>query len=270
MLEPVIDERLEQFERHLLGQAALVEPQVRTGGDDGSSGIVDALAQQILAEAALLSLQRVAQGFEGALVGAGDHPAVSSVIEQDIHRLLKHPLFVPHDDVGRIEIHQALEPVVPVDDAPVEVVEIRGGEPSALERHKGPEVGRQHRDDIHDHLLGLEARLAEGIHDLEPLGQFLPLRHRRGGVDILPQLPVQLLQIEALEQDLDGLGADAGIELVAVELARLAVFLLGQQLPAGQARLFGVDDDIAVEVEDLLHVFEGQVEQIADLARQAL
>jgi hypothetical protein len=54
--EPAVDEGLEQLERHLLGQAALVELELRTDGDHRAAGIVHALAEQVLAEPALLAL----------------------------------------------------------------------------------------------------------------------------------------------------------------------------------------------------------------------
>ena len=56
------DERLEQLERHPLGQAALVQLQRRADHDDRAARVVDALAQQVLAEAALLALEHVATG----------------------------------------------------------------------------------------------------------------------------------------------------------------------------------------------------------------
>ncbi len=58
-VEARVDERLEQLQRHLLGQAALVELKLRPGDDDRATRIVDALAEQILAEAALLALEHV-------------------------------------------------------------------------------------------------------------------------------------------------------------------------------------------------------------------
>ena len=62
-LEAADDERLEQYERHFLGQTALVKLELGTDDDDGATRIVDALAEQVLAEAALLALEHVAQGF---------------------------------------------------------------------------------------------------------------------------------------------------------------------------------------------------------------
>src|SRR6202049_4360321 len=43
LFEPVVDERLEEFERHFLGQAALVQLELWSHDDDGSARVVDAL-----------------------------------------------------------------------------------------------------------------------------------------------------------------------------------------------------------------------------------
>ncbi len=53
------DERLEQLERHLLGQPALVELELRADDDDRTARIVHALAEQVLTEPALLALEHV-------------------------------------------------------------------------------------------------------------------------------------------------------------------------------------------------------------------
>src|SRR5580692_1462397 len=58
-LQLLEDEGLEELERHLLRQAALVQPQGRAHDDDRAARVVDALAQKILAEAALLALDHV-------------------------------------------------------------------------------------------------------------------------------------------------------------------------------------------------------------------
>src|SRR5438477_1613078 len=57
--EPAHDERLEELERHELRQPALVQLQVRPGHDDRAARVVDALAEQVLAEPALLALEHV-------------------------------------------------------------------------------------------------------------------------------------------------------------------------------------------------------------------
>src|SRR6185295_17044405 len=55
------DERLEQLERHLLGQPALMELELRADDDDRPARVVDTLAEQVLTEPALLALEHVGQ-----------------------------------------------------------------------------------------------------------------------------------------------------------------------------------------------------------------
>ena len=61
LFELVVDERLEQLERHLLRKTALVQAQRRADDDDRAARVVDALAEQVLPEAALLALEHVAE-----------------------------------------------------------------------------------------------------------------------------------------------------------------------------------------------------------------
>ena len=158
-VETGVDERLEQLERHLLGQAALVQLEFRTGHDDRTARIVDALAEQVLAEAALLALEHVGQRLQRTLVGAGDDAATAAVVEQRVDRFLQHALFVADDDVGRAQFHQALQAVVAVDDAAIEIVEIGGREAAAVERHQRAQFGRDDRHDFEDHPFGTVARI---------------------------------------------------------------------------------------------------------------
>ena len=67
LLEPADDERLEQLQRDLLGQAALVQLELRADDDDRAGRVVDALAEQVLAEAALLALDHVGQRLQRAV-----------------------------------------------------------------------------------------------------------------------------------------------------------------------------------------------------------
>src|SRR5579884_316393 len=68
--ETVVDERLEQLEGHLLRQSALMQTQLGADDDDRSAGVVDALAEEVLAEAALLAFERVAERLERTVVRA--------------------------------------------------------------------------------------------------------------------------------------------------------------------------------------------------------
>src|SRR5215213_1892088 len=78
------DERLEQLERHLLGQPALVELELRADDDDGPAGVVHALAEQVLAEPALLALEHVGQALQAVVARAGDRAAPAAVVDQRV------------------------------------------------------------------------------------------------------------------------------------------------------------------------------------------
>src|SRR5207302_8052923 len=69
------DERLEGLERHLLGQAALVELEVVADDDDLAAGVVHALAEQVLTEPALLAAEHVRQRLELVIPGPRDRAA---------------------------------------------------------------------------------------------------------------------------------------------------------------------------------------------------
>src|SRR5262249_49489964 len=122
--ELVVDERLEELERHLLRQTALMQFQLGSDNDDGTAGVVDALAEQILTEPPLLALQRIGERLQRTVVRTAQHTTPASVVEERIDGFLQHALLVADDDVRRLELDQLLQPVVAVDDASIEVVEI--------------------------------------------------------------------------------------------------------------------------------------------------
>ncbi len=208
------DERLEQLERHQLRQTALVQPQRRTGHDHRAARVVDALAEQVLAEAALLALQHVRQRLQRAVARTGHRPATAAVVEQGVDGLLEHPLLVVDDDLGRAEVKQSLETVVAVDHAPVEVVEVRGREAAAVELNHRAQLRRDHRNRLQDHHLGLVAGVDERGHDLQPLDRAsLLLAARR--LHLILQVVGLRHEVDLLEQVTDRLGTHAAAEVLA-------------------------------------------------------
>ena len=212
--EPGHDERLEELEGHELRQAALVQAQARAGHDDRASRVVHALAEQVLAEAALLALEHVAERLEGPIARARDGAPAAAVVEQRVDGLLEHPLLVVHDDLGRAQVQQALEAVVAVDDPAVEIVEVRGGEAAAVQLHHGPQLRRDDRHGLEDHVLGLVVGVDEGRHDLEPLDR-AALLLALGGLDLVLQLGLLRVEVHLLQQVAHGLGAHAAAEVLA-------------------------------------------------------
>src|SRR5690606_4074137 len=175
VLQLAEDEWLEQLQRHLLGQTALVQAQGRTDHDHRTTGVVDALTQQVLTETTLLTLDHIGQGFQRALVGASDGTAATAVVQQRINRFLQHALFVAHDDVRRRQVEQALEAVVTVDHPAIQIVQVGGRETATVQRYQRTQVRRQHGQYGHDHPFRLVAGALEGFHQLQTLGQLLDL-----------------------------------------------------------------------------------------------
>src|SRR5450432_3679726 len=270
-VEPRIDERLEQFERHLLRQAALMQPQFGTDHDHRTARIVDALAEQVLPEAALLALEHVGQRLQRALVGAGDDATAAAVVEQGVDRLLQHALFVADDDVGGAQLHQPLQAVVAVDDAAVEIVEIRGRKAAAIERHQRTQVRRDHRHHGEDHPFRLVAGIAERLDDLQTLGELLVLDVGFGFLHLGAQRDLELFELKPLQQLADRLGADHGGETVlAVFVLRLQVLVFRQQLTVlerGQTRL---EHDVIFKIQNPFEILQRHVEQQADARGQRL
>ena len=188
-LQPRINERLEQLERHLLRQAALMQFQFGTDHDHRTAGIVDALAEQVLAEAALLAFQHVGKRLQRTLVGARDDAAAAAIVEQRIDGFLQHALFVAHDDVRRLQLHQPLQTVVAVDDAAIKIVQIRRRKAAAVQRHQRTQFRRNHRNDRQNHPFRTIAGFDEGLDDFQPLDQLLrflsALRHCDFGAQVL-------------------------------------------------------------------------------------
>src|SRR5947199_10696786 len=94
LFKPVVDERLEQLKRHLLRQTALVQPKLRTDDDHRTAGVIHALAEQVLAEAALLAFKSIGERFQRTAVGATQHTASAPVVEQRVDGVLQHALLV--------------------------------------------------------------------------------------------------------------------------------------------------------------------------------
>ena len=211
----------------------------RTDHDDRTARVVHPLAQQVLAETPLLALDHVGQRLERALVGAGNGAAAATVVEQRVHRLLQHALLVAHDDVGRGQIEQALETVVAVDHPAVQIVEIRGGKATAIERHQWTQLGRQHRQHGENHPLGTVARLFERFEQLETLGDLLDLGLGLGLIHLSRSLAILARNVEGAQQFVDRLGTHARVELVTVLLDRLQVLLVGEQLERSSAVMPG-------------------------------
>ena len=100
-----INKRLEQFERHLLRQAALVQFEFRTDGNNRTSRIVNAFTQQVLTETTLLAFQHIRQRFQRTFVGTGNRAGAAAVIKQSVNRFLQHAFFVADNNIRSMQFN---------------------------------------------------------------------------------------------------------------------------------------------------------------------
>ena len=201
--------------------------------DDRTARVVDALAEQVLAEPALLALQHVGQRLERAVARTGHRPAAAAVVEQGVDGLLQHALLVVDDDLGGPEVEQALQAVVAVDDPAVQVVEVGRGEAATVELDHRAQLGRDDRHDVEDHrprvvdALAVVVAAVERRDDLEPLDRLLlalgrQRPPRRVRVDLVLELDLFLVEVDAVDQLLERVGAHAAVEVLAVAVLELA------------------------------------------------
>ena len=232
--QPVHDERLEELERHSPGQAALVELQFGAGDDDRAAGVVHALAEEVLSEAALLAAEQVGERLEPVVVAARHCSSTPSVVYEGVHGLLEHTLFVAHYDFRGGEVNQSLQPVVPVDDPAVEVVQVAGGEPAAVELDHGTQFGRKDGQGSENHPVGPVAAVAEGFDDAHALDRLLAAL-AGGGLHLLAQPVPKLFYVQLAQNLEDGFGSHAGLEDAGALVAQFAVAALGEKAADAQA-----------------------------------
>ena len=265
--EALDDERLEQLEGHRLRQTALVHAQGRADHDHGTAGVVDSLTEQVLTETTLLTLEHVGQGLQRTVGGTGDRATTTAVVEQGVDGFLEHALLVVEHDFRGAELDQSLQTVVTVDHTAVQVVEVGGGEAATVELDHRAQVRRDDRDHVEHHGLRLVAGGQEGVDDLEAL-QGLGLTLFGSVLDLLAQFLGDGLQVEGLQALLDGFGAHAAVEVIAVAVLHLAPQVHVVDHVAGLELLELVEDGVhtgdlvVVAGADGSHITLGTVTQL--------
>ena len=270
LLDQVLhNEGLEQLQSHLFGQTALVHLQLRADNDNGTARVVNTFAQQVLAEAALLALQHIGKALEGAVVGASDRAAAAAVINQGVNCFLQHTLFVAHDDVGSAQLQQALQTVVAVDHATVQIIQVGSRKAAAIQLDHGADIRRNDRNNVQDHPLRALAGQAECINALQAFQQADALL--AGSLfQFLMQLCGQSFQVDLSQQLLDGFGAHAGFKGILVLFPHLLVLAFGQELLFLQRSKAGIGNDIVCKVEHLVQLAGADVQHQANAAGNAL
>src|SRR5690606_25006859 len=118
-----------------------------------------------------------------------------------------------------------------------------GGEAPSVKLHHGTEVGGDDRQHLEDHGLCGRISLAEILRNLKPLDE-LALLLPRALRDLLPEGGGKLPEVNAVEEGLNPLGADSGVELFVVGHAQL-ILPLEDDIRGDEGGHPLADDDIA-------------------------
>ena len=110
---------------------------------------------------------------------------------------MEHAFFVTHDDLRRHKLDKPLEPVVSVDYPAIQVVQVAGGEPSAVKLHHRAQFRRQDRQSCQNHPVGLVPTLAEGLDDTKALDRLLAALSG-GGLHFVLQSFANLFEVHAV------------------------------------------------------------------------
>ena len=275
---------------HVFGQTALMHAKLRTDDDDRTAGVVDALTEQVLTEATLLTLEGVGERLEGAVAFRLDAGNLATVVEERVDGFLQHALLVAHNDFGGLDFDQSFQTVVADDDTTVEFVDVGRSKATAVERYEGAQVRRNDRDEVHNHPLGTVVhttglhgtlRLTERLNDIQALEGVLFASHGGFMRGFGAQFIAEFVKVELGEELVESLGAHAGDELVGVAVGKLGVllgqrildvivFLFGQQVEflyghLVEHSLTGLQDDVFLIVDDLVELLGGDIEQSTNL-----
>ena len=269
-LKLVVDEGLEELESHRLRHTALVHLQFRTHRNHGTAGVVHTLTEQVLTEAAGLTLDHVSERLERALVRTGHRLAAAAVVDQRVDSFLQHALFVAHDDVRGLQLEQTLQTVVTVDHAAVQIVQIGGRKTAAVERYERTQIRRQHRQHLENHPFRMNSGTMEAFEDLQALRVLLDLRVGIGFLQLRAQRLDFLRNIDRLQQLTDCLGTHHGLEFVTELFGLRGVIVFGEELAALQRGHARINNDIGFEVQHAFDIAQRDIEHHAHAGRQAL
>ena len=245
-----------------------MQTQVWTYGDNRTTGVVNTLTEQVLTETTLFTFDHIGQRFQRTFVRTGDRTTATAVIQQGVNRFLQHTFFVAYDDVRRSQIQQTFQTVVTVNDATIQIVQVRSRKTAAIERNQRTQIWRQNRQNGQDHPFRLVARLNERFQQLNALGQLFTLGFGVGFVQLFTQLFAFLLQIHIAQQRLDRFRTHFRVEFVTELFQRIQVLLFSQNLVAFEVGHATFDNHVGFEVQYTFDIAQRHIQQQADTGRQ--
>ncbi|CCZ94522.1 predicted protein [Corallococcus sp. CAG:1435] len=264
---------LEQFQSHFLGNTALVKFEFRSYHDNGTSRVVDTFAQQVLTETSLLTTKQSGKGLQLSVACARLRTFASAVVQQTVHGILQHTLFVVDEDFRCVYFNKFFKTVVAVYYPAVQVVEVAGGVSASVKRHHGTQFRRKYRQYRQNHPFGAVAAFSERFHYVKTLDGTHLFCALIGSCNNFTQSLRFLFQIDVLQQFPHRFGSRACTEVLFRVFPcgglRLTVLAHGEYLLVLHSALHGVQNNITLEVYQLFKILGGHVQNKTHSGRRS-
>ena len=241
---------LKQLDCHFLRQTALINFQFGAYNDNGTAGVVNTFAQQVLTETPLFPLQHIGKRFQRAVAGARYRTTAATIINQCVYCFLQHSFFVSYNNIGCAQIQQSFQTVVSVDNPSIQVIQVACCETAAVQLYHRTNFGRNYRNRIQNHPFGLITGKTEAFDYLQLLDDthaLLPC----GVLQLRLQLYGFLFQINVLQKLLNCFCAHCRLKGIAVFIISLSVFSFCQKLFVLQLCIPCIQYNVGCKVQNL-------------------
>ena len=256
--------RLIEFGCHVLRQTAFVHLQFRTDHNDRTSGIVNTLTQQVLTETTLLTLQTVWQRLQRTIGVCLNGTRLTRVVEQRVNRLLKHTLLITQNDFRSLDINQSFQTIVTNDHTTIQIIQVRSGETSTIQRNQRTQFGRNHRNHLHDHPFRFitAAWSTERLYHLQAFQSLILALLRTVRIGSVTQFVGKRIQIQTGQQIVNSFGSDLGDKLIRIcifqqlilfrqTIQNLKILLFWEQIQFRYAfRTTSLNNHVALIIDD--------------------
>ena len=238
--------------------------EFRSYHDYGTTGVVYTFTKQVLTETTLLTAKQTAQRLQFAVACARLRTFAAAVVQQTVHGVLQHTLFVVDKDFRRVDFDKFLQTIVTVDDSAVQIVEVAGCVSAAVKGYHCTKFRRKYGQYGQYHPFGAVAALAEGFHNVQTFDCADLLCALIGLGKGVAKFLRFCLEVNVLQQFAHYFRTCTGAEILrGVFLCtglRLAVFVHAENLLVGEVALHGVYHYVTLEVDKLFKVLGGHIQ----------
>ena len=220
------DKRFVKFCSHQLRNTAFTHFQLGTYNDYRTSRVVNTLTEQILTETSLLTFQTVWQWFQRTVSICLNSTWFTWVVEQWIHRFLKHTFFITQNYFGSLDLDQTFQTVITNNDTTIQVIQIRSSKTTTIQRNQRTKFRRNNRYDTYDHPFRFVASTwcTEWFYNLQTFQRLVLTLLWSIVSGTMAQFIRQRVQIQTGQQVIDSLCTHLGDEFIRVCIFQILIF----------------------------------------------